>query len=200
MPLSRPPEAFWAQWGGLPTLMEDWIQPPDHWKLALYGHEGVARINGRLYPYSPGTALLFPPNAHCGHAHNGDGLDVAAATFTIPAGATQPHALPLSFEQRPGWYEDLWDAGERATEGAIRAKALVWHILWSVAQPASRLRDQSLIYDAEDIVRARLSEPLRIPDIARELDVSQSTLLAWFQAEHGTTVQGFVRQTRAREA
>lgn len=200
MELGRPPAHFWAQWGDVPKLMEDWVQPPDHWKLVLYGHSGVARINGRLYEFGPGVGLVFPPYANCGHADTSSGTHMAGATFSMPSGSGQPHAVPLSFRAREDWYEDLWDAGERATEGAVRAKALVWHILWSVAQPPSLLRDQSLIYDAEDIVRARLAEPIRVPEIAEALDVSQSTLLAWFQAEHGTTVQGFVRQTRAREA
>ncbi len=50
------------------------------------------------------------------------------------------------------------------------------------------------------LIRIPTRPSLRVAEIARRLDVSQSALLNWFQAEHGTTVLGFIRQTRAREA
>ena len=200
MNLSRPPRHFWAQWGGLPMGMREWVQPPDHWKLILYGHAGVARINGRLYSFNEGSGLVFPPYAVCGHNQHGEACPIAGVTFDIDPDAAQPHAIPVEFEQQSGWYADLFDATERATEGAIRAKALTWHILWSIAQPASALRDQSEMYEAEDLIREEIDQPLRVADIAKRLDVSQGTLLNWFQSEHGTTIQGFIRQTRAREA
>lgn len=181
-------------------MLSEWVQPPDHWKLILYNHDGVARINGRLYEYDKGTGLVFPPYATCGHNKHGESFPIAGVTFDIDADAGQPHAIPVEFAQKPGWYEDLFDATEKATEGAVRAKALTWHILWSIAQPASVLRSGSGLYEAEDYIRERLDEPLRVTEIAKVLDISQSTLLAWFQAEHGTTIQGFIRQTRAREA
>lgn len=198
--LSEPPKRLFLQWGDLPLGLEEWVQPPGTWRVILYSHEGVARINGRSYPYGPGTGLIFPPYASCGHAKVGPPSLEVSAHFDFPDAEEKPVALPLEFRYRQEWYDLLWFAGEHGMSGAERGKALVWHILWTISEPTSKLRNQSRIYDAEDLIRSMLDQKFSVAELAKRLDVSQSTLLTWFQAEHNTTIQGFVRQTRAREA
>lgn len=198
--IDSPPKSFFLQWGDLPQSLEEWVQPAATWRMILYGHEGVARMNGRAYTYSKETGLIFPPDANCGHAKVGPPSLVVNAFFDFPESHVKPLALPVQFELNPGWFEMLWDAGEHAIEGAVKGKALVWHILWTIAKPTSVMRDQSAIYEAEDMIRADLGGRIVVSELAKALDVSQATLLMWFQAEHGTTIQGFIRQTRAREA
>lgn len=191
---------MFLQWGDLPLGLEDWVQPPETWRVILYGHDGVARINGRTVPFTKGTGIVFPPYATCGHAKVGPPSLAVSAHFDFPETTEKPVALPTAFTYAQDWYDLLWFAGEHGMGGAERGKALVWHILWTISEPVSQLRSQSAIYDAEELIRSRLSEPMTVSGLAKLLDVSQGTLLSWFQSEHGTTVQGFIRQTRAREA
>lgn len=202
MDLAQPPERFYVGWGDLNQSQAEWVQQPGTWTLLLYAHSGIATINGRVHPFSPKQGIIFPPSATCGHAKVGPPSLCVSAVFSLPEpkGPRLVHAVPVAFEVLPGWYDLYLDACEHATVGAVRAKALAWHILWTIARPWSVMRDEPRLYEAEDIIATRLSQPLRVPEIARQLDVSQATLLAWFQAEHQMTVQGYIRQTRAREA
>lgn len=202
MELSQPPSRFFVGWGDVHDNLKEWIQAPDSWLMILYGHKGVATVNGRAHEFSPEKGLLFPPHASCGHLITGHPTPMANAfmVFPEPTSVQLRYAVPIAFDVQPTWYDQLLYAAENATVGAVQAKALAWHILWSIARPMTVFRDEQKLYDAEDIIRAELASTLRVPDLAKRLDVSQSTLLQWFQAEHGTTVQGFIRQARAREA
>ncbi|MBS1715881.1 MAG: helix-turn-helix transcriptional regulator [Armatimonadetes bacterium] len=198
--LGEPPQRMFLQWGDLPLGLKEWVQPSDTWRVILYDHDGLARINGRSYPYTKGQGLIFPPFASCAHAHVGPPSLVASAHFDFPPTQEKPVALPAQFSFSREWYDLLWNAGEHGMGGAERGKALVWHVLWTVSEPTSVLRTQTAIYDAEDMIRSELDQPLRVSELATRLGISQGTLLLWFQSEHGTTIRGFIRQARAREA
>lgn len=202
MELSQPPSRFFVGWGDVHDNLKEWVQAPDSWLLMLYGHEGVATINGRAYEFSPARGLLFPPYAICGHFKVGHPTPMTNAFMVFPEASDIQlrYALPLEYDVIDDWYGKLLYAAENATVGAVQAKALVWHILWTIARPMSVFRNEQRLYDAEDIIRARLGSTVRVGEIAAELEVSQATLLQWFRSEHGTTVQGFLRQARAREA
>lgn len=202
MDLAQPPSRFFVGWGDIHDNLREWVQAPDAWLLMLYGHEGVATINGRAHHYSPKRGLIFPPQATCSHLKFGHPTPMSNAylVFPEPGDVQLRYAVPITFDIIDDWYDKLLYAAENATVGAVQAKALVWHILWTIAKPMSAFRDEERLYEAEDIIRSELASSLRVAELAHRLDVSQSSLLAWFQAEHGTTVQGYIRQARAREA
>ena len=157
--LGEPPGRMFLQWGDLPLGLKEWVQPPGTWRVVLYNHDGLARINGRSYDFTAGKGLIVPPYANCSHAHVGPPSLVVSAHFDFPATEEKPVALPVQFDYSQEWYDLLWNAGEYGMGGAERGKALVWHILWTVSEPLSVLRTQSAIY--EMCIRDR-SSPERI--------------------------------------
>ena len=198
--LSEPPSRIFFLWGDLPADLADWIQPTDTWRVILYGHSGTAWQNARPFEYSTQVGALFWPGVRGAHAKVGAHTDVVAAYFDLPATGPRPLALPTTFASSQETYDALVHAAMRGLHATDQGRAYIWNLLWMVSQPVSVFREQSAIYDAEDTIRARLAEPMNVPQLAKDLDVSQRTLLTWFQAEHGTTVKGYIRQVRAREA
>lgn len=198
--LNEPPSRIFFLWGDLPDDLAEWIQPPDTWRVILYGHQGTGWQNARPFDFSENVGALFWPGVRGAHAKIGPHTDVIAAYFDMPATGPRPLALPTTFASSQDVYDALVHAAMRGLHATDQGRAYVWNLLWTVSQPVTVFREQSGIYEAEDYVRDNLDKPLRVEDLSRVAEVSPRTLLSWFQAEHGTTVKGYIRQVRAREA
>ena len=48
-----------------PHQVLEWHQPVDKWQLLIVSHSGVCSCDGRVVPYGPRTAFVFPPRARC---------------------------------------------------------------------------------------------------------------------------------------
>jgi AraC-like DNA-binding protein len=84
--------------------------------------------------------------------------------------------------------------------------ALVGHLLAATPDGPGRWRcggvpsQPSLVQRVEDLLRLRLDDAVGIADLARELDVSPSSLSHRFRAEAGETVMGRLRRLRVERA
>ncbi|MBS1721788.1 MAG: helix-turn-helix transcriptional regulator [Armatimonadetes bacterium] len=197
--LGQPPGSIYYLWGDIPPGLADWVQPPDTWRVILYGHNGDAWQNARPYSFGPRTGAIFAPGTRGGHLRPGPQTDMVSISFTLESDRT-PMAVPTLFQVSQDFYDGFIFAVECGVNGGERGKALLWHLLWSVSQPLTVLREQSSLYEAEDYIAANLHRPLAVGELAAQLGVSQRTLLSWFQAEHAASVRGYIRQVRAREA
>lgn len=187
-------------WGDIIGEFSDWIQPPDAWRIILYGHEGIGRLNVWPVLFKPNTGILFAPGTRGGHAKVGSPTPNVTVQFDLPTSGQRALALPTYFPVEPEIYHELIMAGESAIDGSERGRAIVWNLLWKLAQPISVIRERDAIYEVEDLIRENLDTKLVVSELATKVDVSQRTLLSWFQAEHGMSVTSYIRQTRAREA
>ncbi|MBS1724641.1 MAG: helix-turn-helix transcriptional regulator [Armatimonadetes bacterium] len=198
--LGDPPRKMFFYWGDFYDELQDWIQPLDSWRLILYDHPGVTIQNARAIEHVRFSGALFSPGSRGGHIGVKPPAQYVVATFELSGSDARPVALPTYFETSEETFEELKSAGERGIEGPEMGRAVVWRLLWKISKHVSVIRTEHRIYEVEDRIRKGIGGPLSIRALAEEADVSQRTLLGWFQAEHATTVQGYVRQTRAREA
>lgn len=80
------------------------------------------------------------------------------------------------------------------------AKALIWSLLWSVSKDSTTIRTDIRLETAERIMRERLGQPLRISEIADEVQLSHNQLTRIFRKEHGMTPQDYLRNLRLAAA
>lgn len=207
MPLKNPPQLVQAGRAvhGRQRTMEEY-QLPELWCLHLYGYEGTFTIDGREFPIRPGWASVTPPNARIVYRFHGESRHVFAH-FRLPAGG-DPVAMPAmqdvgeaigpltrEMEEAAGWLP----AQPR------RASVRLWDVLWQLAgQPlaerAPHQRQHPALGRAVREIELHLSQPLVIPAIARQAEISHNHLTRLFRAQFGVTIEGYIRRRRVERA
>jgi len=198
--MSAPPDFILMGSGELRDDRLEWTQPLDRWTLIRYDHSGVVSVNVRHYPFSPGTAVLFPPGSRGSHSKINDGTMHIYTTFTLPGTKGERMAVPSVFEVNDPLSREWQTAADAVGRTTTHGKAFVWNLLWRHAQPTSVFRSNADLYDAEEWIRQNLSKPFLIQEMAEALEVSQSHLRRIFHLEHGMPVKQFVLDRRVREA
>lgn len=198
--LGLPPTKVFFMWGDLSSHLSEWIQASDMWRVVIYGHACLVRQNARTISVEKFMGVFFPPGSHCSHFKIGKGTPIATANFDLPGTGKHQYAIPTIFDSSESFLDQIIYAGESALDGAERGKALLWNHLWTIAEPCSVMRDAEGIYLAEEFIRTNLGNSFSIPELASQVGVPPRTLLSWFQAEHRQSIQGFIKETRAREA
>lgn len=193
---------LWTNSGNLNDASRAWTQQPDHWTLFFLEHAGGFCVNNRSYPFNDGFVALVAPGTKAGFLRVGEDTAYHSFTFNLVK-RIETVALPAlvdlgektEFRRRELRETELW-----LTRSIGRGLAFVYNLLWDVALPSDRLRASSVVYDFETLVVGRLREKLTVSGLAAELGVSQSQLLRLVRAEHGGTVQDFIREKRAEIA
>ncbi len=180
-----------------------WVLGPDRWQLFYFCLNGTLRTGPRIYEVKPGSLVVIPPRSRSElrihdkgtHAHyhiNFTPVDSARDVFAIPQHSDL--STELAF-----WDFQLKQTLDMLEYSSTPAIALLWQLLWRVAVNPLTLPKNPMVVRAEEIMRARLRERVRISDLARELFVSAPHLAAAFRAEHGTSPKQYSRQLCAEE-
>lgn len=198
--LSASPDFVLVGDGDLREDRAEWVQPLDRWTMINYGHSGIVTVNVHSVSYQSGTVVVFPPGSRGSHNRVGGDRYYRFLTFTLPGSKGEMMAVPFSFTVTTETAADWQRASESIGRSHTPAKSFAWSLLWKVARPVSQLRENSLLYLAEDWIRHNLSRPFTVSELATSIDVSQSTLLRAFLQEHGLSPKQFVLDRRVREA
>jgi AraC-like DNA-binding protein len=193
---------IWSYKGDFADHHKQWTQQPDHWSMFFLEHSGVFFMNNQAYPFEDGYVALAGPGAKIGFLNVGDGTPHYALTFAIKK-RIETVAVPSIADL--GEFKELRRkefkrANEWLTKSIGPSIAVAYSILWEIAQPANVLRSSSFLYEFERAVTERLAEKISVAELCRELKVSQSQLLRLVRAEHGQTIQEFIREKRAEIA
>jgi len=176
---------------------------PHAWCLHLFRDTLDLRVNGDKIEVLPGTATLIAPGSpiefrfprRTRHLH-------VFAHFSVEDGETRPFpAVQFLGDDFDCHFARLSEAIGFWSNRSPRASARLWETLWNLSQPHSdQKREATLVSRAREAIELRLSEPLCVADLARELGASHNHLTRRFKAETGQTVVEFIRARRTGRA
>ncbi len=176
------------------------------WRLHLHHHAGELRLNGQRFPIGPGHANLLSPGVATAY-HFPEQARYLFAHFTLPP-------VPNPGEQSIRAVQDLGDdfaVHRQALEEAVgyftaqplRAEVCLWHLLWDLAgrtrgTPTAQLHPA--IRQTLQSIEARLQGPIRVADLAREVNLSHNYLTYLFRASFGKTIMRHIQEQRVQRA
>lgn len=193
---------LWVHGGPLEEPQRTWTQQPDHWSLFFLEHSGGFSVNNQTYPFHDGYVALVAPGTKAGFLRVGEGTNHLRLTFGITK-RVETVALPALTdlgELKEVRRKEAQDVQKWLSYSIGRGLAFAYNLLWEIALPPDALRSSTVVHEFETLVVSRLKEKLSVPSLASELGVSQSQLLRLVRAEHGGTVQEFIRDKRAEIA
>lgn len=182
------------------------FQKLNFWSLHFYKYTADYWINGQHLLIKPGTMSLVPPNSDLRYHWRGKSQHLCAH-FTFPEFKAGDVITMLtfanishSFKEMYRRFEDAlgWVGSERR-----RAEVRLWDLLWELAElqttgaPDKRADPARAV---RQMIERRLSEPLRVAELAEEAEISHNHLTRLFRSAYGTTVAGFIRKRRVERA
>ena len=187
---------------------------PGLWSVHLYTYEAESIINGHRLPIRPGYAEVAPPGAVVEYRLRGPSTHWYAH-FSVPAST---HSIPIRAMQDTGdQFERLSLGFEEALASRRtnprRSDARLWDILWDLALMGNKRESprftefvgfgtdhESVVLTAMTMIEVRMSEPLTVGALARELNISHNHLTRCFKAGIGDTVVGYILKRRIEHA
>lgn len=206
VPLGEKPALLWATVG---------IHGPDDtrrycfdhvWIVHLYRYTGSVEINGATYPIRPGFASIMPPGATSVTRFPFLSRHLFAH-FVLPQTTETQVSIP-TMQDLADKFAVIHDAFEEmlgySATYPLRAEVRLWDILWRLAEQNADPANQPLAHPAvqrvKQIVEMRLTERLRVADLAREIEISQNHLNRLFRAATGTTISAYINTLRMQRA
>lgn len=176
------------------------------WSLHLYPYEAEVEIDGITFPIRPGYAGITPPSGRVEY-HYHRPVRHLYVHFRLPDTRTETRSIPAMQDlgnQFVMFNERLEQAIGYFPTQPRRAEARLWDILWELVAVQSVRGVSSAHHPAIDrvcsMIEINLAEPIRIPDLAREVGLSHNHLTRLFRAAFGTTVIGFIQQRRVQRS
>jgi AraC-like DNA-binding protein len=181
-----------------------WIQPGDLWQAILYHHPGTLSLNGFAFDFEAFDLVIVPPGSRCEVFRTGQ-VDYVYDYFSFIPVVSDRDVVALPQLSHLGDEGRFWDLAFRRALRRLQLSrtgpaATAYAMLWAVAEPVSSLIRNVYVERAEELIEAKLDQPLRIGDLAAELSISQSQLGRLFIAEHGRTPKQYIRERRAQLA
>ncbi len=198
--LGRPPSIVILGSDDLNKEHVEFGTPADSWLAFFYHHGNAVTVGPHTYPVDPGDAILLSPGTRVAHARVGASTQYSYLSFNLPATEGQRYALPVHVAGVERMLPDLHRAIDRIAEDRTPAIAFAWNLVCAIARNPSVVRGQVELYAAEAYILANLQNRFSIADVSRECGLSPRHLLRAFRAEHGMTVQEFIRGKRVQEA
>lgn len=174
------------------------------WKLTLYRQGSIdTMVGSKRFHVERGSLLVIPPSIdHSEQARTAYSsvylLATAPATWPWPELTTDHDGTLANLFDR--LYREHWAPD---THSAAMISALLTEVditLRRAAGGQSTTAAQLVVRTAERIFMERYSRQIRIDQIARELELSESTLRAYFQAELGVSPRERLRHIRLQHA
>lgn len=184
-----------------------------HETIALHQHdyEGEVRIGDDTITLRRGDVTLTPPHAPSRYTLPAAGFHLCIHFQPVAAAAATarlPLHIPLSSEaagvsQRFWWITDLHRRSARRgpagiLAGAAAAAGLQELLLW-LALFSQRRRERSrtgksdaALEQLSALLERRFHEPLTVPDLAREVGLSQNYLARHFRERYGMTIPRYL--------
>jgi AraC-like DNA-binding protein len=178
------------------------------WCIHLYCYEGELYLDGQYFPIRPGYVGIMPPGA-TSETHFHDLSRHTFAHFTLPP-TPEGSGLPILAMQDVG--EDFAALNQSFEEALSyfstqprRTEVRLWDILWQLAErtpvtPAQSPRLHPAVQKAIQSIEVRLADPIRVTDLAREVELSHNHLTRLFRASLGKTVTGYIQERRVQRA
>ncbi len=182
----------------------EWSQPAGNWQALLMHHRAILTLNGEQTQIEPWSLIVVPPGARCHLSWKGKGPFVynyfGFAVNSISEGGV---AIPLVKEL--GSTGHFWDIEfrkglDRLPISGGHVGAVARAMLWSVSQPASVLRRNVYVAEAERLIGAETGPRLKVSELAASIGLSQAQLNRLFLVEHGMTPLQFIRTEQAHRA
>jgi AraC-like DNA-binding protein len=182
----------------------EWVQPVDLWQGILYRYPGRFSLNGFSFDFVDSDLVVVPPRSRC--RVDCEGADVYIYSyFTFCPMDSNRDLVALPVRSSLGAEGDFWDLNFRKGLNHLQltktpAHAVVFALLWSIAQPSHFSVRNVFVEEAEKFIGANIGNQLSIEKIAKAVHLSASHLNRLFMQEHGRTPMQFVRDQRAHLA
>ncbi len=178
-----------------------WDQPAERWMFLWLWHSGIFTCNAVPYAFSPGTIFVIPPRSRCVLETGPDGRPFQVYSHFVPSQAPGyevgiPFQSTLKPDVQATFGRLFLESMDVFTHTEAYSKSLIWSMLWSISCDATTIRMDIRLETAERLMRERIAEPIRIAQIAEELEISHNQLTRIFRKEHGMTPQDYLRNLR----
>jgi len=180
---------------------------PGIWSLHHYEYSARIELGARLVRISPGSVTLIPPGIPLSYSYEGPSVH-QFAHFVLPASAERHCELPmhLGHSRVPtGFQRKFLHVIELRPASPEHAEIRLWDLLWDLADAVRSSRETidhlpDPVRRALSAIEARLAEPIRVPEIAREARLSQNQLNRLFQRTFGHSIMTAIRRRRTERA
>lgn len=181
---------------------------PDLWSLHFYRYSGQLIVRGKSVPILPGHVAVIPPGVENEYLYEGLSAHLYVH-FRLPRASeiSQVKQLSIPVMQDLGdrfsiIYARLSDVIDCPHYDQVNAR--IWDVLWELTAPLVALSEAKAGHASVELVtrliEERLSQPLRVSQLAKEADVSPSYLTYLFRKAHGVSVLGYIRRKRLDRA
>jgi len=207
VPLQRPPvlrQMATPVHGGIP--IESW-KNLGFWCLHAYRYVADLRIDQAWFEIRPGMVSIFHPTCEQEFRYRGPSRHTYAHFYLPrPRGGNEvmlPALVDLGerFEEFDAKFREAvaWFPSQPS-----RSQARVWDLLWQLTkfsqESGVRSSGHLLVDRAVEWIELRLSEHLKVSEVADDLDISPTHLVRLFRKHLATTPLAYVQKRRAEQA
>ncbi|MBC8140163.1 MAG: helix-turn-helix transcriptional regulator [Armatimonadetes bacterium] len=215
VPLREPPVIEWLGVGTHGRFAREDYRLPHLWCLHLYSWTGVLRAADTTLPVAPGYVSLVAPDTPLSHFFRPQDPPAVHLTcgFRLAAPGSEPGFLLPVMSDTDAAFGTLRGLYEKAVAvfpfAPRRAESVIWDILWRLVEtPASTETPlypvatprTDVVTRLRETIELRLSEPLRVAELAELAGLSHNHLTRLFHAVTGKTVVAYVRERRIERA
>ncbi len=181
----------------------------DVWCVHFYTYEGELVVNGESFPIRPGYVSVTPPKARLEWRLHGPSFHRCAIfSLTSRPNHACPELLPAMRDlggEYPRFHDEIGEAIGCFAVNRRQAEARMWDILWRLVEPdrmtvgKGEQMDQRVV-KAVRLIERSLTDLVKIPELARSVELSVNQLERLFKRDVGTTLVGYVRRRRVDRA
>jgi AraC-like DNA-binding protein len=180
---------------------------PGIWSLHHYEYNAQIELGTRLVRISPGSVTLLPPGIPLSYSYEGPSVH-QFAHFVLPASADRFCEVPMHLSRSrvpPGFQSKFLEAIELRPTSPGHAEIRLWDLLWDLTDAVRGSRETTdhlpdPVRRALAAIEARLADTIRVPEIAKEAQLSQNQLNRLFHRSFGHSIITAVRRRRTERA
>jgi AraC-like DNA-binding protein len=177
------------------------------WCLHSYRYYADLRIDQSWFEIRPGLVSIFPPSCEQEFRYRGPSRHTYAH-FDLPRQRDGDAVLLPALIDLGDRFE-AFDAKFREAAAWLpsqpsRSQARIWDLLWQLTsfsqEQGVRSSGHLLVDRGVEWIERRLSEPLKLSQVADELDISPTHLVRLFRKHLALTPLAYVQKRRAEQA
>jgi AraC-like DNA-binding protein len=186
-------------------LYEKW-ENLHFWCIHLYGYDAELGINGQWYEIHPGMLSIVPPRTVLEYRFQGLSSHIYGHFSLGKEREDSPRMAAMS--DTGSSYDRMFDELQKiiglSSTNMARAQICLWNLLWDCAAGVKPSSDSSRPHTAVEqtmqLIELRLSEPISVAELSRDVGMSHNHLTRLFREARGTTVIGYILQRRMERA
>jgi AraC-like DNA-binding protein len=164
-------------------------------------HGGVFTLNGRTARFDPYTLFVVPPGSRCSVQGSAPKYDYTTIAFAPLKSQRDLVSVPFMNPTAPtvgaSWEMEFRRCLNRLPWSRTSMCALAYYLLWHIARPEHESTKSVYTETAEQVIEARIGQRLRVADLCKELEISQTQLARVFLRDHALTPLQYIRERRA---